>query len=170
MNIFCFDAETDGLYGEVFAIGAVVMNELGEVLDRFSQKCMVPEIQSEWVRENCLPHLTQIEDCADRALLRENFWNFYMKYRESCLIMADTAYPVEASLMRKCVEEDLPSREFLGPYPLLDISAMFAAHGIDPHIERAKFAGAQGTAHNPLDDAMISARCALKLMGMSKRP
>ena len=164
MNIFCFDAETDGLYGEVFAIGAAVMNEQGEILDRFAQKCLKPGIKSQWVCENCLPYLTEIEDCESREQLRENFWSFYLKHREHCLIMADVAYPVEADLLRKCVEADPQAREFLGPYPLIDISAMFVAHGLDPHIERKKFANAQGTAHNPLDDAIISAKCAVKLM------
>ena len=167
MNIFCFDAETDGLYGEAFAVSAVVMNERGEIIDRFAQKCLMPEIKSEWVKENCLPHLGAIEDCESREMLRENFWNFYMKYRESCLIMADVAYPVEASLMRKCVEDNFSEREFLAPYPLIDISAMFVAHGIDPHTDRTEFACTQGTAHNPFDDAVISARCALKLMAQS---
>lgn len=167
MNIFCFDAETDGLYGEAFAIGAVVMNEFGEILDQFAQKCLTPEIKSEWVKENCLPHLTEIEDCESRTMLRANFWNFYMQHRESCLIMADVAYPVEASLMRRCIEDAPGEREFLGPYPLIDISAMFVAHGIDPHTERMEFAGVNGTAHNPLDDAVISARCALKLMAQA---
>jgi len=167
MNIFCFDAETDGLYGETFAIGAVVINERGELLDQFSQKCLTPAIQSKWVQENCLPHLSQIEDCASRALLRENFWNFYMKYRENCLIMADVAYPVEALLMRRCIEDRPQEREFLGPYPLIDISAMFVAHGLDPHIARKEYAHAQGTTHNPLDDALISAKCALKLMSQA---
>ena len=164
MKIFCFDAETDGLYGEVFAIGAVVMNDGGEILDQFSQKCLHPEVTSQWVRENSLPHLADIEECESRRLLRENFWNFYMKHREGCVIMADVAYPVEADLLRKCVEENLAEREFLGPYPLIDISALFFARGISPDTDRIAFAQAQGKPHNPLDDAIISARCALKLM------
>jgi len=164
MNIFCFDAETDGLYGEVFAIGAVVMNEQGEILDQFAQKCLYPEIMSQWVRDNCLPQLMEIEDCGSRAFLRENFWKFYMKHRDSCVIMADVAYPVEADLLRKCVEDNLAEREFLGPYPLIDISSLFFFCGISPDMNRIDFAQARGKPHNPLEDAIISARCALKLI------
>lgn len=164
MNIFCFDAETDGLYGEAFAIGAVVMNENGEILEVFSEKCLFPGIQSQWVRENCLIHLDDIKDCGSRKQLREDFWAFYMKHRDHCTIMADVSYPVEAGLLRACVKDDPEKREFMGPYPLIDIASLFFANGIDPHTNRMEFIQEQRRPHNPLDDAITSAKCALKLL------
>lgn len=161
---FCFDVETDGLYGEAFAVAAVIIDQSGKIVDQFMGKCEYPGIESEWVKTNCLPHLNDLPEFDSRRSMRDAFWTFYAQYRESSHIMADVAFPVEAQFIRACVEDDLPAREFQGPYPLIDVSSLFFAQGIDPDIDRLEFSGYKGTAHNPLDDAIASAKCALKLL------
>ena len=55
MNHFVVDAETDGLYGEVIAIGAIVFDENGTQIDCFAGKIqgLIPEnITDEWTRLN----------------------------------------------------------------------------------------------------------------------
>ena len=164
MYYFVFDAETDGLYGEAFAIAAVVMDSDGNVLDRFCEKCVAPGITDPWVTENCLPLLYDIPDCDSRVTLREHFWSFYMKWRETCVIVADVPYPVEAQLLRVCVETNPSERTWLGPYPLIDVASVLFAHGLDPHLDRISFSGHSGEQHNPLDDAIASGKTLLKLI------
>lgn len=160
---FAFDAETDGLYGEAFAIAAVVIDNAGHIEDSFSGTASLEDVADAWTLENCVPHLSGIPKYPDRKALREAFWLFYLKYREACDIVADVPYPVESQLMRQCVEEHSGST-FLGPYPLIDVASVFYAKGMDPQTDRIAFSGQQGQPHNPMTDAIASAKCLIRLM------
>ena len=164
MKYFSFDVETDGLYGEPFAIAAVVVDENGRLLDQFCEKCVAPGIADPWTKENCLPYLNEIPDCESRAALRRHFWDFYTRYRAKCVIVADVPYPVEAGLLRVCVEENLKERKFLGPFPLIDVASVLFARGVDPLVDRNAYTGRSGQRHHPLDDAVASALCLIKAM------
>lgn len=164
MLYFSFDAETDGLYGEVFAIAAIVAGDNGEIVDSFLLKCVEPGVSDPWTREYCLPNLADIPSCESRAELRQRFWSFYMRWRDRCVAVADVPCPVEAGLLRACVEEDEENRRFLAPYPLIDVASVLFAHGVDPHIDRFEFSGHEGSKHNPLDDMIASAKCLLKVL------
>ena len=164
MKYFSFDAETDGLYGEAFTIAAAVVDENGAVLDTFCEKCEAPGVSDPWTRENCLPYLADIPSCESRAALREHFWAFYARYRSACVIVADVPRPVEARLLRDCVEAAPKERTFQGPYPLIDVASVLFALGLDPDADRMAYSGWQGKRHHPLDDAVASALCLIKAM------
>lgn len=161
--IFSFDAETDGLYGEAFAIAAIVMDDAGTVLDSFSGMADVASVQDEWTLQNCVPYLGNLPAYRSRRELRGAFWAFYLKYREQCVIVSDVPFPVEAQLMRQCVEADAQNT-FLGPYPLIDVASVFYARGLDPLTDRLAYSGYAGERHDPLTDATASALCLIKLM------
>lgn len=163
------DAESDGLYGEAFAIGAAVLSSKGEVMAAFSGKAEENRVQSAWVRENSLPHLSDLPVYDTRKQLREAFWAFYLQWRERCVILADVPYPVEVGLLRQCVAGDLQGREFLGPFPLIDLASVLYARGLDPLLDRMAFCGVQNRRHHPLDDAIASGLCLIKAMGMDAR-
>lgn len=164
MKYFCFDAETNGLYGEVFAIAAVVVDEQGTILDQFCLKSEEQNVTDEWTRKNCVPYLADIPECENRDKLRELFWAFYMQYKDCCTIVADVPYPVEAQLLRSCVEKYPEERTFQGPFPLIDVASVLFAHGIDPLVDRLEFAGMKGKRHHPLDDALASVLCLIKAL------
>ena len=164
MKYFSLDAETDGLYGEAFAVAAVVTDEDGRVLDRFCEKCEAPGVTDAWTVENCLPHLKDVPKCESRAALREHFWAFYTRYREECVIVTDVPYPVEAELLRRCVEEKPEERKFLGPFPLIDVASVLYARGVDPLTDRMVYSGMTGQRHHPLDDAVASVMCLIRVM------
>jgi hypothetical protein len=163
MNYFFVDAETDGLYGDIIAVGVVVINEKGIEIDRFGGKIKglsTEMIKDEWVKENVLPFLdNSLSDFQDLNLLLDEFWLFWMKHRETSICIADVQYPVEAGLFRKCVEKDLKARIFQGPFPLLDLSTLLFAKGIDPLTDRFKLCGIQEKQelrqHNPIEDAKL---------------
>lgn len=164
-KILAVDAETDGLYGSVWAIGAVVLDEHGQELDRFSGQVDPFDVESEWVRDNIVPFI-HLPRHASRRQLRDAFWEFWMKHKDETLCIADVGAPVESSLFRACVEDDLETRQWNGPYPLHEVATALLCAGVDPDIDRVAYSGLSGlTKHNPVDDAVASAHCWIKAMG-----
>ena len=156
MNIFSVDAETNGLYGDVWAIGAVVLSPDGKMVDSFSGQVENPVITDQWVLTNIVPYVSLPKYKSAREL-RDAFWSFWMKNKATCLAIADYAYPVESNLFRLCINDDV-SRTWDGPYPLHEVATLLYAAGIDPNISREEFSGMYHlTKHNPLDDAYLSA-------------
>lgn len=168
MHYFSFDAETDGLLGPVFAIGAIVINQNKEIISQFSGSYLGKSIQNSWVKENVLPLPEDIPAYKSREALLNAFWVYYMQNRTDCIILADTPFPVEAGLLRKCIELDEKNRMAFSPYPVIDVASLFFAHGLDSDTDRMEFSGYKGDKHNPVSDAIASALCAIKLSYVKK--
>lgn len=115
----------------------------------------------EWVQAHCLPHLMGLPRVQSRRALPETFWQFYLKWKDRCLILADVVYPVDGSFLAACVRDDEAARRFAGPYPLIDVSSLMLAAGYDPLTDREAFTGLSGQAHDPLHDAAV---CAMKVV------
>lgn len=159
MTSFVIDAETDGLYGDVWAIGAVVLDPGGAEIAHFAAQTDPEDVTDPWVRENVLPKCDHPR-YSSRRELRDAFWAFWIGHRESALAIADCGYPVEAGLFRACVADDPAARQWLGPYPLHDVATMLLAAGIDTKSDRFRLAGIDGArVHDPLEDARASAIC-----------
>lgn len=156
--IFSHDAETDGLYGEPWAIGAVVLTEQG-VTESFAAQLDPSVVTDPWVRENIVP-VVDLPRTKTREDLLEGFWAFWLEHREDSLCVADFGVPVEAYVFRKCVEFDTPSRMRLGPYPQHELGSALLLAGIDPDTDRRQMAGYPGLVqHNPLHDAIAAGIC-----------
>lgn len=159
-NLLFIDAETDGLYGSFLTVAIIVINKAGEEIDRayygIKKEAMV--IQNSWVRENVLPVLGDYKVCEDETELLEKVWVYWRKYKDNSYAIADVAYPVEYRLFEKCVKENLPKKQWEAPYPLLDLSSMLYAKGIDPLENRAKLVDLESDnkQHNALLDVEIS--------------
>lgn len=165
MYIFCFDVESDGLYGEGFAYGAVVFDEQGLEIS-YSQLCCLEGIQDQWVKENCLPYLTDLPKAESRQRVRQSFWRFFMKWKEQCHVFSDVVYPVDAQFLRQCAQENDGAWD--APYPLLDVASIMFACGEDPLADGALYTGIKGNAHHPLYDARVSAHKLLRLIREGK--
>lgn len=164
--IFSVDAETDDLFGPVWAIGAVVLGEVGKVIDKFDGQVNPSDVKSEWVQKNSVPFVN-LPRYSDRRALRDAFWAFWMKWRECTMPIADCLAPVEVGLFRACVEDDLPEREWKHPYPLHDLGTLLAYFDFDPqNCDRRQFVEEKERAglnlHNHVDDAFASGKCWLK--------
>lgn len=154
-KLFSFDVETDGLYGDGFAVGAVVF-ENGVEVARFSGIAEQEKVKNEWVKENVLPHLSSLPQFESKKELRDSFWEFWMQHKDGAVCIGDFGSPVESYWFRQCVEDDLDARQWDGPYPLHEVGTLLLAKGIDPDINRIQFSGYEGVAHNPVDDAIAS--------------
>jgi hypothetical protein len=167
-NLFVVDAETDGLYGAVWAIGTVVLREDGSELDRFAGQVDPSDLTDSWVRENVAAHIS-LPRFATRQELRDAFWAFWTRHRESAMCVADVGSPVESGLFRTCVADDPASRMWNGPYPLHEVATVLLCAGVDPDVDRVAFSGLTGlTKHNPVDDSLASGHSWLKAMKFIK--
>ncbi|MFZ5985762.1 MAG: hypothetical protein ACOYWZ_01370 [Bacillota bacterium] len=164
MYIFSFDAESDGLYGDIFAIGAAVIDSNGNIIDTFSGAAEIEAVSDQWTIQNVVGKLDSLPIFNSRRELRDAFWSFWMKYREKSTALCDNGIPVEAFLFRQCVGDNLEERKFLAPYPLLDVASLLHLKGIDNDTSRMSLSGYNGNPHNPLDDAIASALCWVKLL------
>lgn len=165
--LFCVDAESDGLYGNIFAIGAVVVNAFtGISVAEFSGRIadIDENVTDEWVTTNIVPLVRDLPvfsgGRSDYQSLRKAFWKFWMEWKDKCLCISDFGAPVEAFLFRMCVSDSQQKRMWNGPYPLHELGTGLLLAGIDPDIDRLELCKLEGLKkHNPLDDAKMIAEC-----------
>lgn len=167
MNYFFIDAETDGLYGRFLSVAVLVTDENGNELDRFyGAKRIDPEkIESQWVKENVLPHLKNAAvtyETEDDLL--EAVWHFWMKHRESAFAVADVMHPVESRLFTECVRHSLSEREFLAPFPMLDLSTLLYVNKDKVDIENEIAKKRKLIRHDAFNDVRITAEVWLLLI------
>lgn len=163
-KVFSFDAETNGLWGQAWAIGALVYDESGAEIARFVGRLPDSAVTDQWTRENVLPKLAGVlatHESYDGLLA--DFAEFYLANKEGADVIVHMGYIVEVKLLR-----DLHDKGFIGdwdgPYPLYDVSGNLQAAGADP-TSVDKFAAEHGLAvgefeggtHNPLYDSAVAA-------------
>lgn len=158
-NLLVFDCESTSLHGSTFAVGAIVSDEKGNEIDRFEILSQEGKNRAgEWVQKNVMPSLLDMPVCMSDLELRNRFFEFYMKHKDSCDIYSDVNYPVETNFLAAVVADDLESREWLMPYPLYDI-AMSVDIDIDRCEKYQKETGKSLRKHNPTDDSIASLYC-----------
>lgn len=161
-NIFAFDAETDGLWGPIFAIGAVVLDETGAVVSQFFGCLPKSVVTVDWVKENVCLHLPDVPTHADYQSLLADFAKFYLANKAGTDLVVHMGYIVEARLLRDMHEAGLIG-DWDGPYPLFDLAsdlrtAGFAADSVDGYITaKGLEVPVSGATHNPLYDAAAEA-------------
>ena len=152
---FVFDVESNGLHGQGFAVGWVVVDH-GEVLSSGFLRCSIEGKINPWVFENVIPNLDD-ENCETSLDLRDGFWGAWMLAKEQgATAWADCSFPVETNFLAECVD-DLPNhRQWLAPYPLHEIATVLCLNGLDAIYRHDRLDGE--TAHHPTGDARQSAR------------
>ncbi|MEO8637847.1 MAG: hypothetical protein ABI430_03025 [Candidatus Taylorbacteria bacterium] len=163
-KMFSFDAETNGLWGQAFAIGALVYDENGIEIARFVGRIADSEVTDSWVKENVLPKIQDIPVThATYDELLASFADFYKANKEGADVIVHMGFIVEVKILR-----DLHAAGLIGdwdaPYPLYDVSGNLQQAGedatsVDKYVAKhglsvGEFAG--GT-HNPLYDSAVAA-------------
>jgi hypothetical protein len=176
-----FDVESVGLHGEGFAVGWVVM-EADKEIDSGYAACS-PDYAYEgskgdriWVSNNVVPHLPPptIKNSKEErahaapAKLRQVFWDEWLRWKEKgATLWADCAWPVEARFLIECVQDGTDDRNWLGPYPLCEISTVLIYAGLDPLTKRDRLPS-EKPAHHPTCDARQSARLLIEALATIK--
>lgn len=157
-RVFSFDAETDGLYGDVWAIGAVVLDGK-ELVAAFKGQIDSASVVDVWVREHIVP-VVDLPIYDSRSELLDAFWAFWIEHKTGVLCIADFGAPVEAHLFRSCVLADLNARMWEGPYPMHELGTALLLAGIDTDINRREMAGhPRLIQHDPYNDALVAGIC-----------
>lgn len=163
--VFSFDAETNGLWGQAFAIGAIMYNGDGNEISRFIGRCPIEGEIDSWVKDNVLPQmeLIPVTHQSYDALLSD-FAKFYLANKKDAHILVHMGVPVESSVIR-----DMHDRGYIGdwdaPYPLLDLAGNLQQAGEDPtspdsYVKKYELVISEfdGGTHNPLYDSAVAAR------------
>jgi hypothetical protein len=163
-HLFSLDVETDDLYGETFAFGVSIWDlKTKQIVSYLGGFAELEEVASPWCRGNIIPliskkHRDEFVKFQTRKEMRDAFWRFYMQYREKAIILADFQH-LENAFFRQCVREDLKEREWLGPYPMMDLGTMLAVANLDPDIDRFIYTGFNNLVkHNPIHDAHVAGK------------
>ncbi len=174
-KLLCFDLETNGLHGEAFAVGAVVMGVDGKIYDEFTGRCAVIGNVDSWVEQNVLPAIADMPiSHASYKDLREDFWKWYLLAEpKSDYVLVSNGYPVEYRFLLKCQEENIEERYWQHPFPILDLASLLLQAGIEP-TDRNKLIGriiesGGYSRHHPLHDAKVSALAAYESFRLTGR-
>jgi hypothetical protein len=163
-KIFSFDAETNGLWGQPFAIGALVYDENGAEVARFVGRCPIEGNVNPWVAEHVIPEMADIPMTHEsyNALLSD-FAKFYLANKAEADVIVHMGVPVEAGLLWDMHDRGLIG-DFDGPYPLIDLAGNLQQVGEDPtsvdsYIKKYELTVGEfsGGTHNPLYDAAVAA-------------
>ncbi len=160
-KILSFDAETNGLWGQAFSIGAVLFAD-GVIVEKFIGRCPIEEDVDGWVAENVIPEMAGIPvNYSSYEELLRAFMEWRSTRKENAIELVHMGVPVEARLFLDAHKLGIIG-DWDGPYPLVDCSAIpeigdsvdgyNAAHGISPDA-----AELEGGTHNPLYDSVAAA-------------
>lgn len=175
MKILSFDAETNGLWGQAFAIGALVYDENGTEIARFVGRLPDSTVTDQWVRDNVLPKIAGIPVTHNTYNeLLASFAEFYMANKKDADVIVHMGYIVEAKVLRDMHDKGLIG-DWDGPYPLYDVSGNLQSVGADS-TSVDKFAKDHslnvgvgtdivGGTHNPLWDSAVAAAVYRHLVG-----
>ena len=163
-KIFSFDAETNGLWGEAFSIGALVYDEAGKEIARFVARLSDEKVTNEWVKENVLPQMTAIPVTHSSYFeMLKDFAAFYMAHKDGADILVHMGVPVESKILRDMVEFGFIG-EWDGPFPLCDVAGNLQQAGenptsVDEYVKKYNLSVPEfdGGTHNPLYDSAVAA-------------
>ncbi len=160
--VLSVDAETDGLWGLPFAIGAVCYSENGVEISRFEgMSTYMPK--NEWVLTNVVPKLGDMTMVGDTDDLLQAFAKYYQNLRElyDVTVLWHMGHVVEAYLFRLLVEKGYIG-EWDAPYTPIELSVYLEMYGyapdsVDAYLEEEDIeVDFDGATHNPLYDCIAA--------------
>lgn len=163
-KLLSFDIESNGLHGQAFAIGALIVDNSGKVFDEFIARVDVQEEIDEWVAKNVLPAMDNIHVThGSYEDMREAFWRWFVKAQEkSDYTLVSNGYPVEYRFLLDCQQADLEERYWQHPFPIIDVTSLlltlreFGEPSKQEILRKVQKNGNFKT-HNPYDDAKVTA-------------
>ncbi len=175
-DMVVIDVESNGLYGQPFCVGAVLMDRGGRVLQNFLGRCGLDQVEDEFVLKEVIPALEGIEenhrDLADLEVAFIEWYAALLPNRAVPRVIVDVGFPVDCRFLYGLGARGDNHGELwqtLSPYPLYDLGSILAGLGIDPDVSRAEFAEdlvgvARGKKHDPLWDAELTGLCVIRAM------
>lgn len=162
-KLFVFDVESIGLRGEAFAVGFVVASG-SNILVRHTlaidRRLASGNADDRAWCDKGIPDIPA--NCSSAYDLRVQFWSAWKTFKANGAIMcAEVAWPVETGFLSACAQLD--GNEHHGPYPLVDVSSVMLAAGMDPMAAYPRLDG-EIPVHDPLADATQSHRLLIEAL------
>jgi hypothetical protein len=155
--IAIFDVESVGIHGEGFAVSLLLAKNLKETW-HITWACIPNESMGtpedfKWVKENVrFPPDTIWLGFPQQV--RTAFWAKWLELKEErAILCSDVTWPVETSFLSACVKDDPGTRNWQGPYPLVDVNTLHLL-GDPPRIRLPEHL----PEHDPLADCRHSLR------------
>ena len=163
-KIISVDAETNGLWGQPFAVAFIVFSASGTELDRATFRCPIEGPVNDWVVENVLPEMEDIAltHSSYEGMLKA-IGQWWLSNKEGAIALWHMGHIVEAHLYRElhrvgCIGD------WDAPYTPVELSVMlesagYPADSVDGYIARngLSLPDYEGGTHNPLYDAAAAA-------------
>lgn len=177
--IMSIDAETDGLWGNPFAIAGIIYDsETGQEIDKICFRLPNEIITSEWVIKNVLPTLNfpvthgdnnfhdqfiELEGRLEKGYkeMLKDFSKWYLKYKNESEVLWHMGHIVESHLFRELYRLRY-IEEFDAPYVPIEVSAYLeiageSADSVDSYAKKYNLdIKDYGSTHNPLYDCEVS--------------
>lgn len=161
-KIMSIDAETNGLWGNPFAVAAIIYEEeTGKEISNVVFRLPNETVTNEWVKENVLPTLNFEITHESYAKMLQDFSKWYMENKEDSTVLWHMGHVVETHLFR-----EMHQLGFIGdwdaPYTPIEVSETLRLKGFAPDSCDAivKEFGLEikdyGCAHNPLYDCEVA--------------
>lgn len=166
-RLLSFDIESNGLHGEAFAVGAVIVDAKGVVVETFVGRCEIEGQVDEWVQKNVLPVLKNIPVThKSYGALRSAFWDWFtVAQKKTDYVVVSNGYPVEYGFLLACQHDAIDGRYWEHPFPILDATSVaLGAHKDVSALKLRIAAELSGQAHNPVYDAQLAARMVLDVL------
>lgn len=152
-KVMSWDAETNGLWGRAFSIGAIVQNEDG-TLEEFVLRCPIEGDVVPWVAENVLPAIEGIEvNCTSYHEMLEKFSEFLAAHKDHTTLV-HMGHIVESKVIR-----DMHDLKIIGdwdaPYLWYDVCVLEGIGDSTDTFNREHGVKIPdcGSPHNPLYDS-----------------
>lgn len=159
--ILSIDAESDGLWGNPFAIGAIAYDSDGNKISLFSARCSA-KIENEWVRENVVPHLENIPLVGDYETLLRAFAKYYnsMIKTHDTTVLWYGGHVVEAFLFRELRARNL-IEYFDAPYTPIEVATILHLKNedtscVEAYLKKYAVPLPEGHIDTPVYDAEIA--------------
>lgn len=175
-RFFSVDAETDGLWGNPFSVGAIVYEikrnynkntfKTSYYFEQVEEICLrLPNevVKNEWVKLNVLPNLDFEVTHQEYKDMLKDFADFYLRHKNATVIW-HMGYIVEAHLFRELHKMELIG-DWDAPYTPIEISDLLRMKDYDcdsvdnyAKINNLFGFGIPNKTHNPLYDCFVSAQ------------
>jgi hypothetical protein len=172
MRIICFDTESNGLHGDPFCVGAVLIDAAG-VESSFIGRCHMVRRPTDWTVKNLLPAIADVPIIypTSQDLSIAFAWWLADRWNEGGFTLwADWTIPVDAKMIIRTMREANQDVEWVNrPLVVHEVSTVLLALGLDVDLDREAYVrdemvGREVTKHHPLWDAEVSARVARKAL------
>lgn len=157
MKIF-FDTEFTGLHQKTTLLSIGLVDENGRTFYRELDDYDIDQVD-QWIHDNVIANFTETRKVTLHGLQQE--LTEWLKTYDNVEMWSDClAYDWVLFNNIWGGAFDIPKNVYYIPF---DICTMMKLKGVDPDINREKFAGVEGNKHNALHDAKVIKACYEKL-------